>query len=215
MNASIVIVDYGLGNLHSVLKAFQALGLVAQITSDPQLVTAASHIVLPGVGAFGDGMRGLDERGLSDALLESSGSGKWILGICLGMQLLLSESEEFGLHAGLDLIPGRVVALKSPAEVGVAGYKIPHVGWSRLLSRPGGQTWTNTVLQHTAEGSEFYFVHSFTAQPADPLHLLAMATYGGQEIGAVLQKDNVMGTQFHPEKSAQAGLSLIKSFCEL
>ena len=201
-----LVVDYGIGNLHSVVKALAHEGATVDVSGDPAALRNAGHVVLPGVGAFPDGMRQLEARGLVDALREHARGGRPLLGICLGMQLMLSESDEFGLHRGLDLVPGRVTQI--PAEPGL---KVPHIGWNRLL--PGPVTpWGETLLRDLDAGEMVYFVHSFTAQPNDGAHLLASARYGSSAVTAAIRRDNVTGVQFHPEKSGSAGLLVLRRF---
>lgn len=207
--AKVVVVDYGLGNLLSVSRAVRAAGGEAEITSDAARIAAAERLILPGVGAFGDGMRGLRERGLVEPLRAYAASGRPLLGICLGMQLLMDGSEEFGAHEGLGLVPGAVTRLAG-GEAG--GVKLPHVGWSGL--RPAG-SWSGTPLEGVADGAEFYFVHSYAAVPADPKHRLADCAYGESVFCASLRKGSLVGCQFHPEKSGPAGLKILGRFMEV
>lgn len=203
----VVVVDYGLGNLHSVEKAFRHEGADVIISEDPDRIRTAERLVLPGVGAFADGMDGLRKRNLVEALHEQVASGRPFLGICLGMQLLLSESEEFGRHAGLAIIPGTVVLIpRAP------GRKVPHIGWNRIA--PAGSGWAGSPLDSLEPGAMTYFVHSYTALPQRDKDRLADADYAGHRISAAIRKDNVVGTQFHPEKSGAAGLSIIRRFVE-
>lgn len=210
MNAAprVVVVDYGLGNLHSVARAVRAAGGEPDVSADPADVVGAPRVLLPGVGAFGDGMKGLRERGLVEPLRAYANSGRPLLGICLGMQLLLDRSAEFGDHAGLGLVPGTVERLPRGGDDGV---KLPHVGWSAV--RPSG-SWSGTPLAGAAPGSEFYFVHSFAAVPADPAHRLADCAYGEGVFCAGLRRGAVVGVQFHPEKSGPAGLEVLRRFLE-
>ncbi|UPT74551.1 MAG: imidazole glycerol phosphate synthase subunit HisH [Elusimicrobiota bacterium] len=203
----VVIVDYGLGNLLSVARAVRAAGGEPEISSDPADVAGAERALLPGVGAFGDGIKGLRERGLVDPLRAYAKSGRPLLGICLGMQLLMDRSEEFGDHEGLGLVPGTVKRLPG----GTGGLKLPHVGWSAL--KPASP-WPGTPLAGTAAGAEFYFVHSFAAVPSDPSHRLADCGYGENDFCAALRRGSVVGCQFHPEKSGPAGLDILKRFLE-
>ena len=201
----VTVIDYGIGNLHSVLKALQHLGATVELTGSPQRVAAADHLVLPGVGAFSDGMKGLTTRGLVEPIARVCEAGRPFLGICLGMQMLLSESDEFGKHAGLGLIAGRVVAIDAQ------GMKVPHVGWNHIAPPAGGE-WKHTALDGTAPGTMFYFVHSFVATPSDPKHRLAETPFGNQQLCAAVKRDNITGFQFHPEKSGPAGLALLSRF---
>lgn len=220
---TISIVDYGLGNLKSVARAFESLGEPVKIIQTPNEVLEADFLVIPGVGAFKDGMEGLKSRNLIDAILEFAKSKRPLLGICLGMQLFMTESEEFGIHKGLDLIPGRVISLRPVDEVQMEGYKVPNVGWNELLvpsgksktkviSDEGNNIWKKTILSNIKEGDEVYFVHSFYVKPQNPEYMLATTIYGGQEICAVIQIKNIIGCQFHPEKSGTVGLEILKAF---
>ncbi|MEF3304319.1 imidazole glycerol phosphate synthase subunit HisH [Paenibacillus sp. GYB003] len=197
----IAIIDYGMGNLHSVSKAVERLGYEARLTSSPDEIAAADGAILPGVGAFGDAMGNLRETGLLDAVLRYADSGKPLLGICLGMQLLFAESEEHGRHEGLGLLPGKVIRFRGP-------YKVPHMGWNRLsFRRP------SPLLEGLDEGY-VYFVHSYHAIPGRVDDLLATADYY-QAVTAVVGRDNVYGMQFHPEKSGELGMRLLGNFLKL
>jgi imidazole glycerol-phosphate synthase subunit HisH len=205
MSPRVTIVDYGLGNLHSVANALTHLGATVDYAEDGKAIAAAERLILPGVGAFADGMRNLGERGQVQALRAFAVSGRPFIGICLGMQLLFDESDEFGTHAGLGIIPGRVERI--PAE----GVKVPHVGWNRLQPARDG-AWANSLLSGTEAGTYAYFVHSFAAKPRDPAHLLAVATYGPHRLTAAVQMGTVTGFQYHPEKSGAAGLAMLRAF---
>jgi glutamine amidotransferase len=200
----IAIVDYGVGNLFSLKSSFSFIGHEAEVTGDPARILAADRVVLPGVGAFGDAADKLRANGLDKAVCEAAGRGTPLLGICLGMQLLFECSEEFGTHKGLGLIPGRVVSMRSvvPEEL-----KLPQIGWNGLHL-----IGTHRLFRNTREGDQVYFVHSFHGTDcADSL--LATTEYGGT-ITAAVGKANVMGCQFHPEKSGKVGLSILKAFAE-
>jgi glutamine amidotransferase len=210
------IVDYGVGNLKSIERAFSALGAEACLCAVEQEIRDAGHLVLPGVGAFGDCMAALRERRLEHAVVDHARSGKPLLGICVGMQMMFEVGEEFGEHAGLGLLSGRVVAIPATRSDGPA-HKIPHVGWTPL-SRPREATaerWGDTILHGIEEGVSVYFVHSFTAQPTACDDRLADADYGGRRIAAAVARDNICGTQFHPEKSGPVGLRMIGNFLSL
>src|SRR3989344_2804687 len=209
----IYIIDYGLGNLRSVERAFEYFGEEAKIVSTGKEILEADRLILPGIGAFGDGMKGLKERNLIQPIYDYIKSKRPLLGVCLGMQLLMSESEEFGLHKGLDLIKGKVVPLKSVEEVKEEGYKVPHMGWSELMQ--DSKKWSSSILSKISNKAEVYFVHSFHVAPENKAYILAKTIYGNQEICAVIQKDNVIGCQFHPEMSGKNGLQIYKNFCEL
>lgn len=202
----LAVIDYGLGNLFSLTRALRRVGAPVAVTSDPQELLAAERAILPGVGAFGDGMRGLHERGLISPLRRYAESGRPLLGICLGLQLFMEEGTEFGRHEGLGLIPGRAVALKTREAA-----KIPHIGWN-ALAPAAGASWNGTPLEGAAPSSQFYFVHSFVAEPADVAHRLAEAAYGGTSFCAAARRANVCGVQFHPERSGPAGLRLLARF---
>ena len=205
---TIAIVDYGSGNLRSAAKAFERAAADAPgrpdvaVTADPAAVRRARHIVLPGVGAFGDCMAGLARLpGMVDALRDRVGAGVPLLGICVGMQLMATTGEEHGSHPGLGWVPGRVVAIRGDGDL-----RIPHMGWNEI--RPCRD---HPVLAGIGGGTHAYFVHSYTMVPDDPGDVLAVTDYGGR-ISAVVGRDNVLGTQFHPEKSQRAGLALISRF---
>ncbi|WP_018132076.1 imidazole glycerol phosphate synthase subunit HisH [Effusibacillus pohliae] len=195
----IAIVDYGMGNLRSVQKAFEKIGHEAVVTSDPQQVEAAAGVLLPGVGAFGDAMFHLRQLGLLDAVKRVAKQEKPLLGICLGMQLLFSTSEEHGHHLGLNLIPGHVKRFKGK-------FKIPHVGWNSLqVKRP------HPLLEGVRNNDYVYYVHSYLVDPADRSVILATSDYYGEVPGVVGYK-NVFGIQFHPEKSSSVGLRMLDNF---
>ncbi len=204
----IAIIDYGSGNVHSVRRAFEHCGAEPVLTADADAIERADRLVLPGVGAFADGMRGLRERGLIDPIRRFVESGRPLLGICLGMQMLATTSEEFGMHEGLDLIRGRVVQIPSSDLDGKA-HKIPHIGWAELMP---ASAWAGSVFDDTPERTSVYLVHSFRFEPEDPRHRLADCFYGGHRIAAAVRADNVTACQFHPEKSGEAGLRMIASF---
>lgn len=215
---NIGIIDYGINNLKSVSKAFEKIGRTYEVIDKPEDVLSAKCLVLPGIGAFGDGMNVLMGRGLIEPIKQKIKEGTPLLGICLGMQMLFTESEEFGLHKGLDLISGRVVPFKQPDEVDIDGYKVPHMGWNELNEHRSfnkESRWKNTLLEDIKERSDVYFVHSFYAVPENEEEVIATTAYGNQEFCAVVKKDNVTGTQFHPEKSGKVGLNMLKQFCEL
>jgi glutamine amidotransferase len=202
----VAIVDYGSGNLRSAEKALARVAgsQTVAVTSDPAVIARAERIVLPGVGAFGDCMAGLGAiPGMCDALrMAVLERGVPFLGICVGMQLLAGVGREFGDHAGLDWIPGEVVRL-TPSDPAL---KIPHMGWNELAI-----TRAHPVLAGIGTGANFYFVHSYAMRPADPSHTLAAADYGGA-FAAAVGRDNIVGVQFHPEKSQAAGLALLANF---
>lgn len=208
--SNIVIIDYGMGNLRSAQKGFEYVGFPAKVSSDPDDILRADKLVLPGVGAFRDCIGNLHNGGFVEPLKEYVATGKPLLGICVGLQLLFSESEEFGRHAGLDIIPGKVV--RFPAGMREAGeeLKVPHMGWNSISLKP-----EQPLFQGVDQESYVYFVHSYYACPDDPAVVAAEATYGDVTFCAALVKDNVMATQFHPEKSQAVGLNIIKNFGKL
>ena len=212
---SVTVVDYGVGNLLSVRRAFEHCGATVRLTDDPQAIRTADRLVLPGVGAFGDCMAELRARRLVEPVVEHASTGRPFLGICVGMQILLEEGDEFGRHEGLGLVQGRVEAIPGTAADG-ARHKIPHIGWTPLQppEQAAEECWQDTILKGVAPGTAAYFVHSFTAVPRDPRHRLADCHYGGRLISAAVRSDNVTGTQFHPEKSGEAGLGILSSFLD-
>jgi len=201
----IAIIDYGMGNLRSVQKGFERMGHEAVVTRDAKTILSASKVVLPGVGAFPDCMHNLREYGLIDVVHQSIDSGKPFLGICLGLQLLFSESEEFGISKGLDIIKGRVVRFKGPEFTDL---KIPHMGWNsiQVKRRP-------PAFADVPDNSHVYFVHSFHVVPEDK-NVIATTTDYGFDFVSSIWKDNIVATQFHPEKSQALGLSILKRFGE-
>ncbi|PWW03124.1 glutamine amidotransferase [Paenibacillus cellulosilyticus] len=197
----IAIIDYGMGNLHSVSKAVERLGFDFVITADPDQILAADGAILPGVGAFGDAMDNLRETGMDEVTKQFIATGKPLLGICLGMQLLFSESEEYGNHKGLDLLPGRVVRFQGD-------YKVPHMGWNKLSFNQ------SSPLFEGLEEGHVYFVHSYHVKPELASDLLATVDYH-QQVTAIVGRKNVYGMQFHPEKSGDLGMQLLGNFLKL
>ena len=199
----IAIIDCGTGNLRSVQKAFERYYPDSRIVTTPAEIASAGKLVLPGVGAFGDGIRNLRARGLEAPLLEKARAGTPLLGICVGLQLLFTESEEKGRHAGLNLIPGRV--LRFPE-----GLKIPQIGWNQVAVQPSGQA----LFKGVPDNTDFYFDHSYYVKPDNPYDAAGLTDYGFSYASAVC-RGTIMGIQFHPEKSQKAGLMLIDNFCKL
>lgn len=199
------IIDYGVGNLFSLRSSLRAIGIDADYTGDPAEIRKADKLILPGVGAFRDAREALRSTGLDRVVQEEVGKGKPLMGICLGMQMLFDRSYEYGEYEGLGLIPGEIVPMEGriPKEL-----PIPHIGWNELaLKQP------SPLMKNTANGDYVYFVHSYYAEtPAE--YVIATTDYG-VEMTAAVQKDNVYGCQFHPEKSSEVGLSILKAFCEL
>lgn len=201
----IAIIDYGVGNLFSLRESLKRLGLAAEVTANPERIDAAERIILPGVGAFGDAMDKLRACGLAPVLDRQVCKGKAFLGICLGMQLLFEQGYEFGAHKGLGYLKGGVYPMANDIP---AGMKIPQIGWNSLkLVKP-----RDPLLKYTKEGDYFYYVHSYYAKGCGE-SLIAGSEYGAFIPGAV-HKGNVFGTQFHPEKSGEAGLAMLKAFAE-
>lgn len=211
MTHHVTVIDYGIGNLLNVVRAFEHLGAAVDVTDDPAKVAEAERLVLPGVGAFGDGMAGLSALGLVEPIRRYADRGRPFLGICLGMQMMLDRSEEFGDHPGLGLIPGNVIAIPATTLDG-RPQKIPHIGWNALVRTEAGGTWLGTVLNGIEVGASVYFVHSFMAVPNDPAHRLADCDYGGRRISAVIRSGPLYGCQFHPEKSGEVGLCILRNF---
>ena len=205
----VTVIDYGLSNLLSVTHAFEHFGAEVEVTGDPAAVLKADALVLPGVGAFRDGMQGLEKLDLVGPLREKAAQGTPILGICLGMQMLFDESEEFGYWPGLGLIHGRVVRIPSAAMDG-SRQRVPHIGWEPLRINFHG-----TPLEAVTPGQECYFIHSYEALPAADADRLADTVYGGRRICAAGAHGNVYGTQFHPEKAGPVGLSSIEGALHL
>jgi glutamine amidotransferase len=207
--AKVVIVDYGLGNLFSLQRAFEALGVPATISDRPAEVAAADRLVLPGVGAFAEGMAGLRERQLLEPVLRHAQAGRPLLGVCLGMQLLMVESEEHGRHAGLSLLPGRVTLLSNGE--GEERVKVPHIGWNELAP-PRGRDWKGSLLRDLPERPFIYFVHSFAVPASDAPYALATTAYGPNLSCSVVEQGNIVGVQGHPELSGETGLAILKNF---
>ena len=206
----VAVIDYGVGNLLSVQRAVAECGIKAIISSEPNVISQADRIILPGVGAFAHGMMSLESRGLINCIKAIAADGIPLLGICLGMHLLLDESEEYGVTNGLGLIPGRVVPVPNLSSDS-SQLKIPHIGWSSLIASENA-TWDRTILHGLTLGDAVYFVHSFMAVPRDPTMRIADCVYGGNRISAVIAKDNIIGCQFHPEKSGEIGKKIIQNF---
>jgi glutamine amidotransferase len=202
----VAIVDYGVGNLFSLKSSFAAIGVEAVVTSDKAVLSGADHVILPGVGAFGDAADKLRESGLFDFIKELAATGKPLMGICLGMQLLFERGFEYGEHEGLGLIAGEV---RPMAEVIPEGLKIPHIGWNALKLE--GEK--HPLFRYLSEGDCVYFVHSFYGKNEDG-SVIATAEYGAP-LTAAVARGNVCGCQFHPEKSGKVGLSILKAFCEM
>ena len=210
----VVIVDYGVGNLLSVMRAVEVCGAIPIVTSCPNKISNAERLILPGVGAFADGMKGLTDKSLIEPLKDYVLKERPFLGICLGMQMILDESHEFGINKGIGLIPGRLLSIPSKSRCGQE-FKIPHIGWNSI--RPGSKrkNWNNTILQKTSVEDTVYFVHSFFVLPENEEHNLASCTYAGKDFCAVINYKNIYGCQFHPERSSALGSKIIQNFLEM
>lgn len=214
----IVVVDYGCGNLFSISNVLEKIGARFEVSGMLDTINRADRLILPGVGSFESGMSGLRERGLVDAVISHAKQGKPLMGICLGMQLLMTQSEEFGLHNGLGLIGGNVVKISIPSD-NASLYRVPHIGWSGIMPprSDGGQagsitSWAGTPLKNVPSGRSMYFVHTYVVMPTDPRCVLAESTYGDITFCSVINKGAIFGCQFHPEKSDIAGKGIIRDF---
>ena len=208
----VTIIDYGVGNILSVQRGLEYCGAKVLLTSNPELILASKRVVLPGVGAFPNAMEALNKLKLISVIQELGKLRTPLLAICLGMQLLMDQSDEFGDTNGLGLIPGRVVAV--PVETTAGKFqKIPHIGWSSLHSSGESENWKETLLQDNQLGDAAYFVHSFMALPSNQSNQVAHTLYGGHRISAVISKNQITGCQFHPEKSGEVGLKMLRRFC--
>lgn len=201
----LAIIDYGVGNIFSLYSSFKFIGEDVVLTNDKKTIDSCSHIILPGVGAFADAKRKLDESGMAQVVKDQVSAGKPLMGICLGMQMLFDKSFEYGEHDGLGLISGKV---KPISEVIPEGLKIPHIGWNSLeFTKESG------IFKYIKNGDHVYFVHSFWAAECEE-STVAVSEYGAK-LTAAVQHENVYGCQFHPEKSGEVGLNILKAFCEL
>jgi glutamine amidotransferase len=204
----IAIIDYGMGNLRSVQKGFEKIGAEAVVTADPKVILEADKIVLPGVGAFRDCMHNLEQAGFVEPILQVISEGRPFLGICVGMQMLFTDSVEFGLYRGLNIIPGHVLRFPDDMTVAAEKLKVPQMGWNQLSfkRRP-------PAFEGIADNSNVYFVHSYYVKP-DADDVIATTTDYGFEFCSAIWKDNIVATQFHPEKSQDVGLRILKNFAE-
>jgi glutamine amidotransferase len=210
MAKKVTVIDYGVGNIFSVSRAIEHFGGEVVLTDDAGVVRESDRVLLPGVGAFANGMQELRNRGLVEPLREYAASGKPFLGICLGMQMLVAESEEFGRHEGLGIVPGKVVEISGRADG--APVKVPHIGWNALARPRDRARWEGTILDGVPEKASAYFVHSFAVVPEHESDRLADTWHGDFRISAAIQHENVSGCQFHPEKSGPTGLRIIRNF---
>ena len=213
-NKNVTIIDYGVGNLLSVKRGFEKCGANVVVTSNPKEILNASKIVFPGVGAFPNAMLALEELNLIEVILELAELKKPILAICLGMQLLMEQSDEFKVTQGLGIIPGVVTKIPNINSDGV-GLKIPHIGWNQLVQSLNKAPWKGTVLEGTENDNSAYFVHSYMVEPKDEKVRVADAIYGGNRISAVIAQEQIIGCQFHPEKSGKIGLRILENFISI
>ena len=212
---AVTVVDYGIGNLLNVVRALQHCGAeVTVVDNAAQVAQLPDRLVLPGVGAFADGMIELKERGFDDLVKRFATTERPFLGICVGMQMLFDVGEEFGDHAGLELIPGRVVPLPT-TDVSGRPHRIPHIGWSALEKPVSRTSWKHTILDGIQPDEPMYFVHSFAPIPTNEEHRLADTCYNGVRICAAVARGSIYGCQFHPERSAQHGLNILSAFLAL
>jgi glutamine amidotransferase len=199
---NIAIIDYGVGNLRSVEKAFTSQGIEAVVTRDEKVLRGADKLVLLGVGAFGYAMESLRKLGFDEIVIEADGAGKPVIGLCVGLQMMFEEGHEFGSHRGLGLLPGRVIKFPD-------GVRTPHVGWNQVEFKQ-----SHPVFRDLPDHSFFYFVHSYFVEPADPSCVMGETEYG-RRFASICGRDNIIGVQFHPEKSQAAGLKLLSNFARM
>ena len=209
--SSVAVVDYGFSNLLNVIRALKKIGAEPEVLTTPDGLDKFDRVILPGVGAFAYGMNELTARGFVPAIRRVAESGVPLLGICVGMQVLLERSEEFGDHAGMGLIKGVVLKIPDTMASGER-HKIPHIGWNELQIPESRADWQGSFLETTEPMQTAYFVHSYAASPADPSDVLATCDYNGRILCAAIARDNVFGCQFHPEKSGEAGLEMLRTF---
>ena len=211
LSKKITIIDYGCGNILNLARAIKFIGYEVDITHDKNKIINSSYVILPGVGAFGNAMKQIEKYNLRNTILEYATSNKPLLGICLGMQILLTVSYEFGAHDGLGLIEGKVIKISNEKNKEI---KIPHMGWNEIYPNNNKKEWKNKILKNPSIGKSFYFVHSFVCITKDYDSTIAVCNYSDISIPAVIATGNVYGCQFHPEKSADNGLAVLKNFCE-
>jgi glutamine amidotransferase len=214
MTKKVVIIDYGLSNLLSITRAFEHIGVETEVTEDPRKIATADRIVLPGVGAFPLGIAELKKRGFFDEIKNSLEKKETpILGICLGMQMMLTKGFEIEETEGLDLVEGEIIKLPATNADGSKN-KVPHVAWSQIYA-PEGRTWENSIFKINHQQQYMYFVHSYYANTANKADVLSYTNFGDINFTSAFQKDNIFGTQFHPEKSGENGLNILRAFVEL
>ena len=211
LSKKITIIDYGCGNILNLARAIKFIGYEVDITHDKNKIINSSYVILPGVGAFGNAMKQIEKYNLRNTILEYAKSNKPLLGICLGMQILLTVSYEFGVHKGLGLIEGKVIKISNEKNKEI---KIPHMGWNEIYPNNNKKEWKNKILKNSSIGKSFYFVHSFVCITKDYDSTIAVCNYSDISIPAVIATGNVFGCQFHPEKSGDNGLAVLKNFCE-
>lgn len=211
LSKKITIIDYGCGNILNLARAIKFIGYEVDITHDKNKIINSSYVILPGVGAFGNAMKQIEKYNLHNTILEYAKSNKPLLGICLGMQILLTVSYEFGVHKGLGLIEGKVIKISNEKNKEI---KIPHMGWNEIYPNNNKKEWKNKILKSSSIGKSFYFVHSFVCITKNYDSTVAVCNYSDISIPAVVATGNVFGCQFHPEKSADNGLTFLKNFCE-
>ena len=212
LSKKITIIDYGCGNILNLARAIKFIGYEVDITHDKNKIINSSYVILPGVGAFGNAMKQIEKYNLHNTILEYAKSNKPLLGICLGMQILLTVSYEFGVHKGLGLIEGKVIKISNEKNKEI---KIPHMGWNEIYPNNNKKEWKNKILKNSSIGKSFYFVHSFVCITKDNDSTIAVCNYSDISIPAVIATGNVYGCQFHPEKSSDNGLAVLKNFCEI
>ncbi len=220
MKKKITVIDYGMGNIFNVVRAFESIKCDVSVTNDYSTIIKSERLLLPGVGAFEDGMRDLKDNNLDSAIKEFLQTGRPLFGICLGMQLLMTSSEENGLHDGLDLITGKVVRFKDANDESNK-YKIPQIGWNVLSplninqNTMDNKRWNNSILKGLEELPYMYFLHSYFVSPENKQVCLAETAYGSDMFCSVLKKDQIFGCQFHPERSGKQGMKILENFLEL
>jgi len=209
----IVIIDYGCGNILSIARAIEHIGYKPEITNDKNKIINSSNVILPGVGAFGNAIKNLDESNLRDTILEYAKiRQRPLLGICLGMQILLTVGNELGVFKGLNLIEGEVIKI---SNIKLKNFKVPHVGWNEVSPSNDKQSWSNKILNDSLIGKSFYFVHSYMAVTKNPSSTIGSCDYLGKNIPSIISSGNILGCQFHPEKSGKNGLDFLRNFCEM
>lgn len=217
MSKQAIVIDYGIGNVFSVCNALKEIGVDPVLSADPKVIETADRVILPGVGAYSRAMAALVSKGFDDALRTFVQTGRPFLGICIGMQVLLEQSNEMGIHQGLGLIEGSVEKIPNEHANGER-LLVPHISWASVVKPDGpiAAPWKGSILESKCDSLQtYYFVHSYAARPTNPKNLLAQTTYGGHQLTAAIQKDNITGVQFHPERSGKTGLKLLDRFVRM